>query len=164
VLTLDPAGTEFDLSIAMAFIRQFFIEGRDDAEQLLHERTPSHLVSLRDVGSDPLRGAARVGDRIELEFDDATSPMSAAFGYRPPELEDIRLLTEWLSERQVALRDGSVLFQCEQGISRSTAAAIIALRILGATRDGALQVVRATRPNAMPNALMLDLAERLLGN
>lgn len=148
----------------MALIRKLVIEGRAEAERWLVEHSPTHLVSFRDIGGLPLRGAERVGDRIELEFDDATSPMSATFGYRPPELEDLRLLTEWLSERQAALRSGTVLFQCEQGISRSTAAAVIALRVLGAPREHALEVVKRIRPQAAPNALMLELAERLLGN
>lgn len=148
----------------MAFIRHLIIEGRYDAERLLLSRTPTHLVSLRDLGSDPLRGAERIPDRIELEFDDATSTMSAAFGYHPPELEDIRMLTDWFGERRAALRNGVVLFQCEQGISRSTAAAMIALRILGAPREAAEKLVMELRPKAIPNVLMLELAERLIGN
>jgi predicted protein tyrosine phosphatase len=148
----------------MTFLRRFFIEGRDEAERVLETVSPTHLVSFRDVGADPLRAAGRVKDRIELEFDDASSLSSLAFGYRPPELEDVRMLVEWLRERQHALRDGLVLFQCEQGLSRSPAAAVIAMRVLGASYRAAVSDVLAVRPRARPNTLMLELAERLLGS
>lgn len=143
---------------------QFQILGRSDAERVLAMGAITHLVSLRDVGSAPLVAAGRVADRIELEFDDASSPGSAVFGYRPPEREDVRLLLHWFQEREAALRAGVVLFQCEQGLSRSPAAAILALRVLGLSAERALTLVQQTQPRAVPNPLMLALAEPWFGN
>jgi predicted protein tyrosine phosphatase len=142
----------------------FQICARPQAERVLATGAITHLVSLRDVGAAPLAAASRAADRIELEFDDATSPDSARFGYRPPEREDILLLVHWFREREKALRAGTVLFQCEQGISRSPAAAIIALGVLGETSKRALTRVLEKQPRAMPNALMLALAKPLFGN
>jgi predicted protein tyrosine phosphatase len=143
---------------------RFDICGRPQAERLLAAGAITHLVSFRDVGAAPLRSAAAVADRIELEFDDASSPDSAMFGYRPPQPEDMQLLVHWFQERQAALRTGTVLFQCEQGISRSPAAAMIALCVLGASRESASRSVLRKQPRAVPNPLMLALAQPWLGN
>jgi predicted protein tyrosine phosphatase len=148
----------------MPFLSRLYIRGRDEAELLLARVATTHLVSFRDLGASPLEEAHRVPDRIELEFDDASSQMSAAFGYRPPQPEDMRLLVDWLRERQRALCEGVVLFQCEQGISRSTAAAIIALRVVGASHEEAKREVGRVRAGALPNPLMLSLAEPFLRN
>lgn len=142
---------------------RFDISGRAHAERILARGAVTHLVSFRDVGATPLRVPSIV-DRIELEFDDASSPASAAFGYRPPEAEDLRLLVHWLREREAALKAGAVLFQCEQGLSRSPAAAIIALCVLGHPAQDARKQVLHKQPRAVPNPLMLSLAGPLLGN
>jgi predicted protein tyrosine phosphatase len=150
------------LVTSMPLLSQLYIKSRAEAEIALAKRNVSHLVSFRDMGALPVSGAERVRDRIELEFD-ATSG-NAGFGVRPPQVEDIRLLVEWLRERQRPLREGIVLFQCERGVSRSPAAAVITLRILGASPQEAAREVARARPDAVPNALMLSLAEPFLGN
>lgn len=140
----------------------FEVHGRVSAERALRTHSYTHLVSFRDVGAEVLSGASLVNDRIELEFDDASNPVSTAFGYRPPQAEDLRLLVEWLRERRESLRAGSCLFQCEQGLSRSTAAACIALRVLGLSGVEAATEVRRKQARAVPNSLMLHLAEPYL--
>lgn len=143
---------------------RFRIRGRVDAERALEEGTYTHLISLRDTGSEPLVGASRVRDRLELEFDDAENPDSVRLGYRPPQEEDVGILIAWVREREEQLRRGHCLFHCEQGISRSSASACITLQVLGMTREQALASVKRESPGALPNRLMLELASGLLTN
>lgn len=145
-------------------LTRFEIHKRESAEKALLARHFDHLVSFRDVGKAPLLAARHAADRIEFEFDDAHHAARTAFGYRPPQVEDMRLLIDWLRERRESLRVGSCLFQCERGVSCSTAAACIAFRVLGSTEQQALVKVRKLRAHAEPNALMLQFARRLLGN
>jgi predicted protein tyrosine phosphatase len=148
----------------MPQLSQLYIMSRAEAELALTRRTVSHLVSFRDVGALPLSGAERVRDRIELEFDATSDPLPESSGVRPLQVEDMRLLVEWLRERQQALCEGVVLFQCERGVSRSPAAALITLRILGASVEEAEREVARGRPDAVPNPFMLSLAEPFLSN
>jgi predicted protein tyrosine phosphatase len=145
----------------MLTLPQLVIEGREIAERALRNSSFTHLVSLRDLGTAPLMGAASAGDRIELSFSDVSG--AAPFGYRPAEREDVRTLVDWLRERREELRTGHVLFQSERGVSRAPAAAIIALRVLGVSRRTAFEAVHRIRAGLHPNAEMIELSDGLLG-
>ncbi|MCP4614913.1 MAG: hypothetical protein GY844_00625 [Bradyrhizobium sp.] len=61
-------------------------------------------------------------------------------------------------------QDTDILFHCWYGVSRSTAAAIIAMHVaLEWTPARIVQTMRAALPFAAPNPLMLGLADQLLG-
>lgn len=57
----------------------------------------------------------------------------------------------------------NVLFQCEAGVSRSAAAAVISLVAQGIEGRSAIQLVEKVRPIAFPNYRMLALAAQQLG-
>ena len=66
--------------------------------------------------------------------------------------------------RTIQLYVGYLLVHCQAGISRSSAAAMVALRVLcgpGSEFDLA-QHLRLTRPECRPNPLMLRLADQVL--
>lgn len=145
----------------MLTLPELVIEGREAAERALRRSSFTHLVSLRDLGTAPLEGAARAGDRIELSFSDVSS--AAPFGHRPAEREDVRTLVDWLRERREELRTGKLLFQSEHGMSRAPAAAIIALRVLGLSRRLAFEAVHRVHAGLRPSSEMIELSDRLLG-
>ena len=62
-------------------------------------------------------------------------------------------------------RSAPVVIHCYAGVSRSTAAAFIAACLLDETRSemSIARDIRERSPTATPNALMVKIADRLLG-
>ncbi len=62
-------------------------------------------------------------------------------------------------------RSAPLIIHCYAGVSRSTAAAFIAACVLDETRSetSIANEIRALSPTATPNALMVQIADRLLG-
>jgi len=130
------------------------ITNRYEAERLLKEESWDALISIGDLW--PPVGHRRVNRRIRLTFDDITCESMASImaGYMPPTEADVRQIVEFARR----IEDGDrVLIHCAQGISRSTAAAMIVLMERGATEDEALAEVKRIRLCARPNALMLAI-------
>lgn len=96
--------------------------------------------------------------RLMLDVDDICQP---ALGKVMPDQAMIRRLIAFAGEWP---QDTDILFHCWHGISRSTAAAIIAMHVaLGWTPARITRTMRAALPFAVPNPLMLGLADQLLG-
>ncbi|WP_235063038.1 hypothetical protein [Paramagnetospirillum caucaseum] len=61
-------------------------------------------------------------------------------------------------------RGGRLLIHCWAGVSRSTASAIMLIcQHHGGNERHAIQLVRALRPQAQPNRMLLGFADRILG-
>lgn len=127
----------------------------------------THLISIGDaVGSTPLPEVlvSSIPYQLRLEFDDISvrSSWVERWGYIYPSLADVLKILDFSDTTST---DGHLLVHCEQGISRSTAAAIIfVLRRLGlGSEEEAIKKVFEARQIASPNSLMIKLADDYLG-
>lgn len=121
---------------------------------------PSHVLSLLSPDAKaPPRPGVPAPHRLALRFNDITQPMD---GLTPPDRDSIQALIDfgrsWPGQ-------APLLIHCWAGISRSTAAAYIIVCEHGARgqeRNQALALRRAS-PQASPNALMVAIADEILG-
>lgn len=131
------------------------------AEMPAHVRAlnPSHLVSLLAAEQQPPTpdGFARARHH-RVEVNDISQPMD---GYVLPQDDHIAGLIGFLEGWEGA---SPLLVHCFAGISRSTAAALIALtfRHDGREEEAALRL-REAAPHANPNRRMIELADARLG-
>jgi predicted protein tyrosine phosphatase len=123
----------------------------------------THLLSILDpehpdaAGVEP--SAAR--QHLTLRFHDVISPVP---GFVAPEPTHVEALLAF--GRSLPGGDpGHLLVHCHAGISRSTAAmtALLAQAHPEAAEADILAHVRAIRPQAWPNSLMIAFADRHLG-
>lgn len=124
----------------------------------------SHVVSIGDPGSRLAVSPRRLGSRLlRLEFDDVTpneiySPETifARYGYSAATPVHVQAIADF---GKALPSYAQVLIHCEQGVSRSTAAASILLmaRFPDVNQPEALAFVRQIRPQAYPNQWMLGL-------
>lgn len=130
----------------------------------------SHVVSITDPGSTAVIPGSVAEDRIlRLQFHDIdglpTDPgwlALLALGQRPVPPDDghVRAILAFSDGLDRAQR---VLIHCKAGVSRSTAAAaIIGCRRMPRREAEVFAYVRRIRPQALPNRLMIGIADRLL--
>jgi predicted protein tyrosine phosphatase len=119
-----------------------------------------HVVTLmRDVHLVSRPTGILSDNHLVLAMDDISIPLE---GYSAPAdehvLDLVRFLHDW--ERRAPL-----VMHCYAGISRSTAAAYVAVCALNPHRDEAAvaETLRRASATATPNARIVALADRLLG-
>ncbi|NNG05062.1 MAG: protein tyrosine phosphatase [Inquilinus sp.] len=120
---------------------------------------PSHLVSLLTAAEQPPTPDGLAADRHHrVEINDIEQPRD---GHVLPEARHIVALLGFLHGWQPS---APLLVHCFAGISRSTAAALIALvfRHDGREEEGARRL-RQVAPHAQPNRRIIALADDLLG-
>ena len=119
----------------------------------------AYLVSIGAPAEREPAGFRNVANRLRLVFEDTMSQEDGG-----PISEDVERIINFA--RKVDLAKGSILVQCEAGISRSSAGAIIvAAVILGPGRElAAVRHVLSVHPVARPNRRMLELADAVLSN
>lgn len=144
----------------------FAICSRPEARRELNfaASTWTHYVSIGDPGAQIAVNPRRMGARLlRLELDDVTpdenrSPemIRARWGYIAATSANVQAIMDF---GRTLPSKAQVLIHCEQGISRSTAAATILLmeRFPDLNRPDALALVRRARPQARPNPWMLGL-------
>ena len=118
---------------------------------------PQRLISLVPEHEQPDTPAVIApGDHLRLIVDDVSV---AGASPHAPDPRHIRALVRFLRET-----DGrSVMMHCMAGVSRSTAAALIALALEAPGREHeAATLLRNAAPHARPNRLMIELADRAL--
>ncbi len=120
---------------------------------------PSHLVSLLSAEQQPPTPDGLATERHHrVEVNDISQPMD---GYVLPQDDHIAGLIGFLEGW-----DGGtpLIVHCFAGISRSTAAALIALTLRhdGREEEAALRL-RSAAPHANPNLRMIELADARLG-
>ncbi|MEO8667231.1 MAG: tyrosine phosphatase family protein [Bauldia sp.] len=119
----------------------------------------SHLVSLINDGTPVERPASIPAERhLFLGISDVVAPTE---GMITPATEHVRALLDFVAAWD---RRQPMLIHCYAGISRSTAAAFIALCAVGPERAESeiAERLRAAAPSATPNALLVGLADNLL--
>ena len=133
------------------------------AELAGHAETPfSHVVSILDPAwPEPKDFVSYIPhQRVVWRFDDVLTQRP---GVIPPNRGDIQAILN-LGEVLVAEPAEHLLIHCHAGVSRSTAAAIILLAQHNPSREReAFVEVARVRPRSWPNALMLAIADDLLG-
>lgn len=125
---------------------------------ICRERSPSHVVALVAPGG---REPARVAGAkwLVLAFNDIVAPQD---GLVVPDRNAVETLLrfgqDWPATRPLVI-------SCEFGISRSTAAAfcLACLADPGRAEFGIAEALRLASPCATPNALVVSLADGLLG-
>ncbi|MBS7671748.1 protein-tyrosine phosphatase family protein [Croceicoccus gelatinilyticus] len=122
-----------------------------------HHKSYDAVLTLEDPGQrDGLR--VRDGEQLILNFEDCDD---ASLGYK---------VATWANMIE-ALRfcrlhsNGSLLIHCQAGVGRSAAVALmlIAHRLGRGHEEQAVADLLAIRPEATPNLVAIDLADRILG-
>ncbi len=119
-----------------------------------------HIVTLLR-NSDRLQRPHHIaaGNHLVLSMDDITTPID---GYTPPSAEHVTRLLEFVA---LWSRTTPLVMHCLAGISRSTAGAFVAACALNPQRSevAIAQAMREASPSAMPNLMLVTLADRILG-
>jgi predicted protein tyrosine phosphatase len=118
-----------------------------------------HLVTCINGQSMIDTPAAIPADRhLRLEMNDISVPQS---GLVPPDVGHIASL---IAFAQSWPRDTPMVIHCWAGISRSSAAAFIALCALNGDFDETViaQTIRKASPTAYPNRLMVQIGDQML--
>lgn len=120
---------------------------------------PGYVVSVIGAAEQPPTPAGLDPARHHrMAVDDIAQPVAGA---ALPQEGHVARLIEFLDARD---RAEAVLFHCMAGISRSTAAALVALALDAEGReDEAAERLYAAAPHAHPNRRIVALADRLLG-
>lgn len=122
---------------------------------------PSHLVSLVAAEEQPPTPEGIGADRhLRIEVHDISEPLD---GHVLADAEHIAPLIDFF--RTWRHEDAPILVHCVAGISRSTAAALIALVVKAEGREAeAARHLRRIAPHALPNRRMIEIADELLGS
>lgn len=126
-----------------------------------HARTlrPSHLISLVETAHQPPTPRQVHPERhLRVEIHDITEPMVDCV------LPDAHHVSRLLDFVDGWSGEAPLLVHCMAGISRSTAAALIALSVKTAVREeDAARRLRRLAPHAQPNPRLIALADDLMG-
>jgi predicted protein tyrosine phosphatase len=128
--------------------------------KLVVETGARHLITvINQMSIPPTPSAVSSEGHLRLAMNDITAPQD---GLVHPNAEHIETLIAFARAWD---RQGPLVVHCWAGISRSTAAAFIALCALNepGTERRFAQALRAASPTATPNALMIELADDALG-
>jgi predicted protein tyrosine phosphatase len=130
-----------------------------DLSSLSAEIWPDRILSIAEPGFHNATPVGIISDRHHhLHFDDI---VEAVPGYLEPSEEHVGSIIDLAATLADTDR---ILVHCQAGISRSSAAALIilAVRNPGQERDIAARL-RAEGPWFVPNRLMVEIADRLIG-
>ena len=138
---------------------RIFVCPLSDLDATLESSGARWMVSLMGPGKSSARPGRITSGFLSLEFHDIDGPRDDLL---PPSAEDVTQLLEFFDGW-----DGEypLLIHCWMGISRSTAAAAIALAQRDPTQDmeQLARRLRIASPMATPNRLMIALADEQLG-
>ena len=128
--------------------------------ETVRETGARHVVTLINSGTPvprPREVAAR--DHLFLGMNDITEALE---GMTPPGEQHVERLLDFVTGWE---RRAPMVVHCWAGISRSTAAAFIAVCALSPDRDEAeiAGEIRRKSPTATPNPRLVELADGLLG-
>ena len=132
--------------------------GIDEMPDVVERIRPRRLISLLPAEDQPpTPPQVRAADHLRLLIDDVVEP---SLGYTAPERSHVMELIAFLRATPTT---GSIVIHCLAGVSRSPAAALVALALAAPGRElDAAKLVRAAAPFACPNRLLVSLADREL--
>jgi predicted protein tyrosine phosphatase len=160
------------------------IMGYSEAAMFLHSKDGPRvgaILSICGAREFSVVTPASVQHRLVLHFDDADSPddRDPVLAYRalmqrrraeeygrpmvPPTIHDARSIIEFA--RSIADLNGTLLCQCQAGVSRSPAAALLCLATwTGTGHEGyCVEHVMRCRACAMPHRQLVAFGDNLLG-
>jgi predicted protein tyrosine phosphatase len=114
--------------------------------------SPSGAMPERPAYLKPEQHLTRLFNDIDAEIDDLIAPSQ----------HDVQAVIDFA---RAWPRDAPMLIHCYAGISRSTAAALIAAIAINPDLDDAAlaQALREASPSAKPNIRMISMADEMLG-
>lgn len=125
----------------------------------------THVLSILDPGyPDPEDFSAYPPhQRLTLRFDDILDPQPGMVMPRHEHVEQLLEFGKGLTLDDDPLRH--VLIHCHAGVSRSTASMVTLLAEArpDADEDSLFAEIRAIRPQAWPNSVMVGMADDILG-
>jgi predicted protein tyrosine phosphatase len=132
--------------------------GIDEMPAVVERLRPQRLISLlpeQDQPPTPLE--VRAEDHLRLLMDDVAEP---SLRYTAPDRSHIERLLAFLRSSPP---DGSIVIHCLAGVSRSPAAALVALALEAPGRElDAARLLREAAPFASPNRLLIQVADQVL--
>jgi predicted protein tyrosine phosphatase len=148
-----------------AAVRRLTICGLEELASF-KDAAVTHVLSIVDPHHPDPADFAHYGkhERLTLRFDDIIDPSP---GMLMPQREHVEALLRF--GQGLAADDGDplrhLLIHCHAGISRSTAsmATLLAEARPDADEDAIFARIRAIRPQAWPNSVMIGMADDLLG-
>ena len=130
----------------------------EEMPQMAESLRPGRLISLLPaIDQPPTPAYVHPSDHLRVLVDDVDYPEE---GVSTPACDHIAQLLAFLRETP---RETSLLIHCLAGVSRSPAAALIALVLEAPGRElEAARVLRAAGPFVSPNHLIVELADAAL--
>jgi predicted protein tyrosine phosphatase len=126
----------------------------------VEETGARHVITLlKDISLVALPAAIDAQNHLHIDIDDITCPVD---GYNHPCEDHVARLMQFVKGWD---RAAPMVIHCYAGISRSTASAYAAACALNPTRDemAIAQELRRASRTAMPNGLIVSLADGILG-
>jgi predicted protein tyrosine phosphatase len=136
-----------------------WICSREAMPALVERLGCARLVSLLPENAQPPRPAAVAeADHLRIIVDDVDEPLE---GFILPAEEHVEQLVAFLRESPA---DRPLVIHCLAGVSRSTAAALVALVLDAPGREHeAAALMRSAAPFADPNRRLITVADAFLG-
>jgi len=119
-----------------------------------------HIITLlKDISLVERPAEVESRNHLHIDVDDITCPID---GYNHPCENHVARLMQFVKSWD---RSAPMVIHCYAGISRSTASAYAAACALNPEREeiAIAQELRRASPTAMPNRLIIALADRILG-
>ncbi len=136
-----------------------FVCSLSAVEATIAQNQPSHLISL--LGEESMIAtpvAIQSDNHLKLSMNDISAPQH---GYVTPGKAHVERLIGFIEDWP---QTAPLLIHCWAGISRSTAAAFIALCMNNPDQEEntLAQILRQASPSATPNRLIVHLADNML--
>lgn len=154
---------------------------REQAQRYLNATgTKRDIAAVVSLGGTRPHGLSKLNAarKLVLTFEDyerepSEEEIACGLGFLPPTFHDVVLIRNFLESRSAwfntrFIPDGTysrLLFHCEQGVSRSSAAALIGFAMFSPNKDAQLAVemlIEHSEETVSPNKLMVRYADDLL--
>jgi predicted protein tyrosine phosphatase len=143
----------------MAHSNTIFVTSLYDMPHFVRELEPARLVSIIQPELQPDRPSElteHAHHRVEVHDITADQPFSVHI-----QDDHVQALIEFINQWDPV--EGALMTHCYAGVSRSTAAALIAAFMKTADALGSAWALRAAAPYAQPNRRVIALADHALG-
>ena len=137
---------------------RIWVCGLDDVPDLAERIRPGRLISLLPRSAQPpTPPQVAASDHLRVLVDDVDQPQS---GFTAPARAHVDALIAFLRDTP---KGASILIHCLAGVSRSPAAALVALALDAPGRElEAAKALRRAGPFVWPNRLIVQLADAAL--